>query len=484
MCIIKITSEYIEQKGGIEAYLDAQQHIGSLRFLTCGSVDDGKSTLIGRLLHDSSQICDDQLLTLRNDSKKYFGHSSNKLNLALLVDGLQDEREQGITIDVAYRYFSTQKRRFIIADAPGHEQYTRNMVTGASTSDLAILLIDARKGVREQTKRHSFICILLGIRYFIIVVNKMDLVDFSDNIFKKIQEDYLIFISKFVVDVKNYFIPLSALNGDNIIMRSRNMSWYDGKTLLDILENVDVMDLKDKLEVSHVLRFPVQYIIKHADLDFRGYAGTVASGKIQVGQLVKIFPSGIISKIDRIVTFNGDCQEAYVGESITLVLADDIDISRGDLIVDVNEELNIVYSAQVDIVWMSETELLVGQIFTIKVAGKKNRARVENIQYRINVSTFDRCITDSLSLNSIGLVDLVFDEPLMLDKYLDNRITGSFILIDTLSNNTVGAGMVRELSTKNCGKKNDVHADFELALNSLICRYYPHWGVRNLLKGK
>ncbi|AKC60338.1 sulfate adenylyltransferase subunit CysN [Blochmannia endosymbiont of Camponotus (Colobopsis) obliquus] len=476
---MNITKQQIKQQGGIRAYLYAQQYNKLLRFLTCGSVDDGKSTLIGRLLHDTNQICDDQLLKLYNDSKRLGYCDDTKLDLALLLDGLQDEQAQGITIDVAYRYFFTSKRKFIIADTPGHEQYTRNMVTGASTSDAAILLIDVRKGLREQTKRHSFISILLGISYLVVVVNKMDLVNYNHDLFEKIKQDYLIFVNQLSVNINIVFIPLSALNGDNVIKKSSNMSWYHGSTLLDILENIDLTNCPGK-QKSYALRFPVQYIIRRSDLDFRGYSGSIASGKICVGQLIKILPSKIISKVDRIITVNGDCKEAWAGEAITLTLADNVDLSRGDLVIDKNEILHAVSCVIVDVVWMSEQALVVGQVFDIKVANKISYAFVKNIQYQINIVTLDRHVVDSLPLNGIGSVELCFDEPLFLDMYSDNKITGGIIFIDRLSNVTVGIGMVRKLLIKDCDKQSNIYTDFELALNSLVCHYYPHWGARNL----
>ena len=317
-----IIAQQIADQGGVEAWLHAQQHKSLLRFLTCGSVDDGKSTLIGRLLHDTRQIYEDQLSTLHNDSKRH-GTQGEKLDLALLVDGLQAEREQGITIDVAYRYFSTEKRKFIIADTPGHEQYTRNMATGASTCDLAILLIDARKGVLDQTRRHSFISTLLGIKHLVVAVNKMDLVDYSQQTFEEIKQSYLDFAEQLPGDLDIRFVPLSALEGENVAAPSAAMNWYSGPTLLDVLETVEVQRVVEQ----QPMRFPVQYV-NRPNLDFRGYAGTLASGVVQVGQRVKVLPSGVESAIARIVTFDGDLQQASAGEAITLVLKDEIDISR------------------------------------------------------------------------------------------------------------------------------------------------------------
>ncbi|AHF73383.1 sulfate adenylyltransferase subunit 1 [Candidatus Sodalis pierantonius str. SOPE] len=470
-------AQQIAEQGGVEAYLHAQQHKSLLRFLTCGSVDDGKSTLIGRLLHDTRQIYEDQLSTLHTDSKR-LGTQGDKLDLALLVDGLQAEREQGITIDVAYRYFSTEKRKFIIADTPGHEQYTCNMATGASTCDLAILLIDARKGVLDQTRRHSFISTLLGIRHLVVAVNKMDLVAFGQQVFERIRQDYLRFAEQLPVDLNITFVPLSALEGDNVAAPATHMPWYAGPTLLDVLETVEVVNLNER----QPMRFPVQYV-NRPNLDFRGYAGTVAAGVVQVGQAVQVLPSGVTSTISRIVTFDGDLPEAWAGEAVTLVLADEVDISRGDLLVDASETLPAVHNAQVDVVWMTDQPLVAGQSFDIKIAGKKTRARVYNIQYQVDINTLTQCVADSLPLNGIGLVELVFDEPMILDKYADNPTTGGMIFIDRLSNVTVGAGMVRQ-PLQDVYREPGPYGEFELALNALVRRHFPHWGARDLLGGK
>ncbi|WP_263063570.1 sulfate adenylyltransferase subunit CysN [Dickeya dadantii] len=470
-------AKQIADQGGVEAYLHAQQNKSLLRFLTCGSVDDGKSTLIGRLLHDTRQIYEDQLSTLHNDSKR-LGTQGEKLDLALLVDGLQAEREQGITIDVAYRYFSTEKRKFIIADTPGHEQYTRNMATGASTCELAILLIDARKGVLDQTRRHSFIATLLGIRHLVVAVNKMDLVGYQQAVFDQFKQDYLDFAGQLPTDLDITFVPISALDGDNVATPSTTMSWYHGPTLLDVLETVNV----SSRSLSQPMRFPVQYV-NRPNLDFRGYAGTVASGVVRVGQRVKVLPSGVESSVSRIVTFDGDQQQAQAGEAVTLVLSSEVDISRGDLLVGSEETLQPVRSAKVDVVWMAEQPLVPGQSYDIKIAGKKTRARVENIDYQVEINTLTQQVTESLPLNGIGLVELTFDEPLVLDKYQHNAVIGGMIFIDRLSNVTVGAGLVREpveLEEAEAGN----YSAFELELNALIRRHFPHWGARDLLGGK
>ncbi|HEX4502014.1 MAG TPA: sulfate adenylyltransferase subunit CysN [Scandinavium sp.] len=471
-------AQQIADEGGVEAYLHAQQHKSLLRFLTCGSVDDGKSTLIGRLLHDTRQIYEDQLSSLHNDSKRH-GTQGEKLDLALLVDGLQAEREQGITIDVAYRYFSTEKRKFIIADTPGHEQYTRNMATGASTCDLAILLMDARKGVLDQTRRHSFISTLLGIKHLVVAVNKMDLVEYSEAKFNEIRDAYLTFAAQLPGELDIRFVPLSALEGDNVASQSDKMPWYSGPTLLEVLETVEIKRVVE----GQPLRFPVQYV-NRPNLDFRGYAGTLASGTVSVGQRVKVLPSGVESAVARIVTFDGDLQQAAAGEAITLVLKDEIDISRGDLLVDVNENIAAVQSASVDVVWMAEQPLQPGQSYEIKIAGKKTRARVDGVQYQVDINNLTQREVTSLPLNGIGLVDVTFDEPLVLDKYQQNPVTGGLIFIDRLTNVTVGAGMVREPHEQTTAVNNGDFSAFELELNALVRKHFPHWGARDLLGGK
>lgn len=471
-----VIAQQIAEQGGVEAWLTAQQHKSLLRFLTCGSVDDGKSTLIGRLLHDTRQIYEDQLSSLHNDSKRH-GTQGEKLDLALLVDGLQAEREQGITIDVAYRYFSTEKRKFIIADTPGHEQYTRNMATGASTCDLAILLMDARKGVLDQTRRHSFISTLLGIKHLVVAVNKMDLVDYSEETFNRIREEYLTFAEQLPGNLDIRFVPLSALEGDNVASQSASMPWYTGPTLLEMLETVQIQRVVE----TQSMRFPVQYV-NRPNLDFRGFSGTVASGTVQVGQRVKVLPSGVESTVARIVTFDGDLPEAGAGEAVTLVLKDEIDISRGDLLVDVSETLAAVQGASVDVVWMAEQPLTAGQSYDIKIAGKKTRARVDGIQYQVDINNLTQRDVNELPLNGIGLVDFTFDEPLVLDPYQQNPVTGGLIVIDRLTNVTVGAGMVREPNAQ--AAVSAEFSAFELELNALVRKHFPHWGARDLLGGK
>ncbi|VEB01782.1 sulfate adenylyltransferase [Klebsiella pneumoniae] len=377
-----------------------------------------KSTLIGRLLHDTRQIYEDQLSSLHNDSKRH-GTQGEKLDLALLVDGLQASASRASSSTWPIATSQPEKRKFIIADTPGHEQYTRNMATGASTCDLAILLIDARKGVLDQTRRHSFISTLLGIKHLVVAVNKMDLVEFSEARFNEIREDYLTFAEQLPGNLDIRFVPLSALEGDNVASQSANMPWYSGPTLLEVLETVEIQRVVE----SQPLRFPVQYV-NRPNLDFRGFSGTVASGTVQVGQRLKVLPSGVESSVARIVTFDGDLQEAAAGEAITLVLKDEIDISRGDLLVDAQASLPAVQSASIDVVWMAEQPLTPGQSYDIKIAGKKTRARVDAIRYQVDINNLTQREVESLPLNGIGLVELTFDEPLVLDPYQQNPVTG------------------------------------------------------------
>lgn len=443
-----------------------------LKFLTCGSVDDGKSTLIGRLLHDTKHIYDDQLSSLKKDSKRH-GTQGKNIDLALIVDGLQSEREQGITIDVAYRYFSTEKRKFIIADTPGHEQYTRNMVTGASTCDLSIILIDAKKGLSEQTCRHSFISALLGIQYLIVAVNKMDLVDYNETTFLNIKKNFLLFAKKLSKNLKIFFVPISALTGENIVFTSQLMPWYKNNTLLYLLETLEI---KDNIDLKEI-RFPVQYV-NRPNSNFRGYSGTVFSGTIQVGQLIKILPINITSYVSRILISNQDLKVAHVGQSITIVLKDEIDISRGDFFVNVNSDLTPCQEAIVDVVWMSDDALKIGQSYNIKLSGQKTRAYVKEILFQINVNTLVKNKVNTLKLNSIGRIKLVFSEKILFDDYKVNKFTGNLIFIDFLKNNTVGAGMIhKSLENKNI-VFSDKMKDFELDLYNLILKYFPHWNIK------
>lgn len=460
------------QLHGVKEYLALQQNKGLLRFLTCGSVDDGKSTLIGRLLHDSAQIYEDQLASLKSDSAK-MGTTDEAIDLALLVDGLQAEREQGITIDVAYRYFSSEKRKFIIADTPGHEQYTRNMATGASTCDLAVILVDARYGVQTQTKRHAFIASLLGLRHFVVAVNKMDLVGFDQTVFEKIQTDFTEFVKDFG-DLDIHYVPLSALNGDNVVNRSTQCDWYKGGTLLELLETIDTQRELSDLPV----RFPVQYVLR-PNLDFRGFSGTLASGIIKVGDELVALPSGKRSKIERIVTFDGDLQEAVAGQAITITLEDEIDISRGDLLAHPATAPEVANHIVADMVWMDEKPLQIGQLYDVKVAGKKTQAVVSEIEYITDVNTLERSAASSLSLNTIARVKLDLTESIVLDAYSLVRDTGGMILIDRLSNATVAAAMV--VSGHQGDKQtNTEFSAFEVEFNTLVRKHFPHWNARDI----
>lgn len=446
-----------------------------LKFLTCGSVDDGKSTLIGRLLHDTKQIYDDQLFSLKSDSKRH-GTQGNDIDLALVVDGLQSEREQGITIDVAYRYFSTHKRKFIIADTPGHEQYTRNMVTGASTCNLSILLVDARKGLSKQTYRHSFISSLLGIKNFVVAINKMDSVDYKKEIFTNIKKKFLFFSKKLPDDLNIFFIPISALVGENVVFKRNLMPWYNGLTLLNFLETIEIKNSTR----SEDIRFLVQYI-NRPNSDFRGYSGILLSGTICVGQAIKILPENINSHIARIVTFDKDLKQAESGESITIVLTDEIDINRGDFFVNIDSFLQPSQESIIDIVWMTNNALSIGQSYNIKLSGKKIRVFIKEILFKIDINTFKKIKTNSLSLNSIGRVKVLFSEPMIFDSYNKNRMTGNMIFIDLLTNITVGAGMIIK-SSHNKEKKFSNDQNFESDFYDFISKYFPHWNIPKLLK--
>jgi bifunctional enzyme CysN/CysC len=424
----------------IEAYLAEHERKDLLRFLTCGSVDDGKSTLIGRLLHDSKMIYEDQLASLEADSTTV-GHAGDQVDLALLMDGLKSEREQGITIDVAYRYFSTAKRKFIIADTPGHEQYTRNMVTGASTCQLAIILIDARHGVLAQTKRHSYIASLLGIRNVVVAVNKMDLVDWSEERFDAICEEYRDF-SKGLDLLDPYFLPMSALLGDNVVDRSEHLPWFDGPTLMQHIETVDVeagVDLDN-------FRMPVQMVIR-PDLDFRGFAGTIASGVLRPGDQVVSLPSGVGSTVDRIVTFDGDLDVAGPGRAVVVTLTDEIDVSRGDLLVKKDHAPLRAHDVDATIVWMAEGEMEPGRQYLLQSSNGLSNAVVRAIHHRVDINTLEEEPASTLGLNDIARCAVSSDRELLFDPYRTNRHTGSFILVDRLTNATVAAGMIVGAST-------------------------------------
>ena len=419
----------------IDAYLKAHENKSLLRFITCGSVDDGKSTLIGRLLYETKMIFEDQLTALEQDSKKV-GTQGENIDFALLVDGLAAEREQGITIDVAYRFFATEHRKFIVADTPGHEQYTRNMATGASTADLAVLLIDARQGVLTQTKRHTFIASQLGVRHIVLAVNKMDLVDYSENVFNEIVEDFKAFAAQ--LDIPNlHAIPVSALVGDNVVDGSRFMPWYEGPSLLGYLEGVDV----EAEETSLPFRMPVQWV-NRPDLDFRGYAGRIAGGIIRTGDDIRVLPSGKQSKIARIVTMDSDLDEAVSGQSVTLTLTDEIDISRGDVIATSETPPEISDQFDTTIIWLSEEPMLPGRSYRMKTSSRLVSATVNAPKHKTDVNTLQKLPAKTLQLNEIGNCTLAVDRPIAFDSYAENRQTGSFILIDRMTNNTVGMGMI------------------------------------------
>lgn len=419
----------------IQQFLDHDQQKDLLRLLTAGSVDDGKSTLIGRLLFDSKKLYVDHLAALERDSKR-IGHAGGDIDYALLLDGLKAEREQGITIDVAYRYFSTNKRKFIIADTPGHEQYTRNMVTGASTANLAIILIDARKGVITQTKRHSFLVSLLGIKHVVVAVNKMDLMDYSQEVFESICRDYENFSAQLdLPDV--HFFPLSALKGDNVVEKSTMMPWYQGRSLLDFLETVHVSSDRNFDD----MRYPVQFV-NRPDIHFRGFAATVASGIIKQGEEVMVLPSGQKSRIKEIVTYEGSLKEAFPPQSVTITLEDEIDASRGDLFVYPDNLPQVTQHIDAHLVWMDEQDMDRDMQFFIKQANNVTRAFIDNIHYRIDVNSLERNSIEAFRLNDIGRVEITTAKPLFIDPYKRNRITGSFILIDPITHNTCAVGMI------------------------------------------
>ena len=425
----------------ILGYLKQHENKDLLRFLTCGNVDDGKSTLIGRLLYDSKLIYEDQLQAVTRDSKKV-GTTGDAPDLALLVDGLQAEREQGITIDVAYRYFSTEKRKFIIADTPGHEQYTRNMATGASTCDLAIILIDARYGVQTQTRRHTYIASLLGIKNIVVAINKMDLVEFSETRFNEIQADYAKFVSQLGARKPSniIFTPISALNGDNVVNVSEHTPWYTGETLMGTLESVQI----NRETIKRDFRFPVQYV-NRPNLDFRGFAGTIALGEIHVGDKIIALPSGKASTVKEIVTFDGNLERAFAGQAVTLTLNDEIDVSRGNMLVRADQGVPTISRAvKATVVWMADQPLVLGKLYNIKIGTQTVPAKVTAIHYRTNVNTLEQMQVESLELNAIANVTVEFDAPVVFDRYQDSRYTGSFIFIDRLNNVTIGAGMVEE----------------------------------------
>ncbi len=468
----------------IESYLKEHENKDMLRFLTCGSVDDGKSTLIGRMLYDSKMIFDDQLASAESESKKY-GTTGEKIDMALLVDGLQSEREQGITIDVAYRFFATENRKFIIADTPGHEQYTRNMVTGASTADVAIILIDARKGILIQTRRHSFIVNLLGIEHVIVAINKMDLVDFSQDIFEEIKQAYGNLSNE--LGIKNtYYIPLSALDGDNVVDKSTKTPWYDDKPLLELL---DTMDISKEIKEDD-FRFPVQYV-NRSNLDFRGFCGTIASGSVKVGDEITVLPSGKTTKIKSIIN-SGDItesnrdaisSEAYAPMAITITTEDEVDISRGDMLVHAKALPRVSNNLKVMLVWMDETPMQVGKTYDVKRGTSVMPGVVEHINYKVDVNTYERTKVEQLELNDIASCKIVLTRPIAADKYKDNRQTGSFIIVDRITNNTVGAGMIVDVAKRDEDSSVKVHREYteaEIALNKYIRENFPEWNCKEV----
>ncbi|SFM20774.1 sulfate adenylyltransferase subunit CysN [Halopseudomonas yangmingensis] len=440
----------------ILAYLAQHERKELLRFLTCGNVDDGKSTLIGRLLHDSKMIYEDHMEAITKDSKKV-GTTGEEVDLALLVDGLQAEREQGITIDVAYRYFSTTKRKFIIADTPGHEQYTRNMATGASTCDLAIILIDARYGVQTQTRRHSFIASLLGIKHIVVAVNKMDLKDFDQGVFEQICADYREFAKGLELLDGNsvQFVPMSALKGDNVVNRSERSPWYTGQTLMEILESVEIAADRNLTD----LRFPVQ-LVSRPNLNFRGFAGTIASGVVHKGDELVALPSGKSSRVKSIVTYDGELESAGPGQAVTLTLEDEIDISRGDLLTHVDNRAVLGDQFEATLVWMAEQPMQPGRKYDIKRATSYSPGSFTRIVHRIDVNTLEQQSAGELALNEIARVELSLERPIAFDDYQSNRTTGAFIVIDRMTNGTVGAGMIvaKGLIGQNTGSKHGTSA--------------------------
>jgi len=468
----------------IELYLKKHENKDMLRFLTCGSVDDGKSTLIGRMLYDSKMIFDDQLSAVKSESKKY-GTTGEKMDMALLVDGLQSEREQGITIDVAYRFFATDNRKFIIADTPGHEQYTRNMVTGASTADVAIILIDARKGILTQTRRHSFIVSLLGIQHVIVAINKMDLVKFSKKTYDEIKDAYGQLAKELKIQ-NTYYIPLSALDGDNVVNKSEYTPWFKGKTLLNLLDTMDI----SKEQKSENFRLPVQYV-NRPNYDFRGFCGTIASGSVKVGDDITILPSGNITKVKSIIN-SGDiteknnyitCKEAYAPMAITMTTEEEIDISRGDIIVHTENMPRVSNSLKVMLVWMKEQPMDLERNYDIKIASSVVVGSFEHINYKIDINTYERIKVHKLNLNDIASCKMLLTRPVAVDAYKENRATGSFIVIDRITNDTVGAGMIvgvsrREEDASKLIEKN--YTDAEKALNQYIRENFPEWECKKV----
>ena len=450
----------------IEKYLKQHEKKSLLRFITCGSVDDGKSTVIGRLLYESKMLFEDQLAAIENDSKKW-GTQGGDIDFALLVDGLAAEREQGITIDVAYRFFSTDRRKFIVADTPGHEQYTRNMITGASTADVAVILIDARKGVLTQTRRHSYLVSLIGIRKVVLAINKMDLVDYSQKVFDKINEEYRAFAAQIGLnDITS--IPLSGLKGDNMLVASEKTPWYHGPTLMGFLETCEVDDTRLQKEA---FRMPVQWV-NRPNLDFRGFAGVVTSGTIKPGDRIVAQPSGKESKVARIVTFNGDLPVAVAGQSITLTLEDEIDISRGDVLSHAEAPAEVADQFEASLVWMTDEPMLPGRPYLMKIGTQTVTASITEPKYKINVNTMEHLAAKQLGVNEIGVVNLALDRQIAFDAYKANRDTGGFILINRMTNNTVGAGMLN-FALRRSHNLRMQHVDVDKALRSQLKNQRP-----------
>lgn len=455
----------------IETYLQTHENKDLLRLLTCGSVDDGKSTLIGRLLFDSQLIYDDQMSAIMKDSQKY-NTTNQAFDLALLVDGLQSEREQGITIDVAYRYFSTEKRKFIIADTPGHEQYTRNMVTGASTCNLAIVMVDAREGIKTQTRRHSFICSLLGIRHIIVAVNKMDLVNYRQDIYRGIKNAYRHMVSSFgFKEIR--FVPISALHGDNVVTLSTNMDWYPGSPLMKLLETV-------KIEQQHnttKFRFPVQYV-NRPNANFRGFCGTVASGEVRLGATITALPSGKQARVCSIYTYDGELSSAKAGQAITIRLDQEIDISRGDMLVSSDNHPTIGRSMSAQLVWMNEDQLKLEKEYLFKFSNNTIPGYFNKIEYNIDINTLEKN-TDktTLNLNEIAKTNINLLESIVIDSYCELPKTGSFIVIDRISNLTVAAGMIDHALECSLVKPR-IYSKQDKALNEFIRTNYPEWGCK------
>ncbi|WP_061013135.1 sulfate adenylyltransferase subunit CysN [Photobacterium leiognathi] len=458
----------------IKAYLKVHENKDLLRFITCGNVDDGKSTLIGRLLFDSKLIYEDQMAAIEKDSQK-FNTTNEAFDLALLVDGLQSEREQGITIDVAYRYFSTDKRKFIIADTPGHEQYTRNMVTGASTCDLAIVIVDARYGIQTQTRRHSYICNLLGIKHIIVAINKMDLMDYSQEVYQQIKADYREMAKDFSIDDIR-FVPISALIGDNVVTPSEHMDWYPGATLMKLLETVKVAQDKN---LEH-MRFPVQYV-NRPNLNFRGFCGTLASGIVQVGDEITALPSGKKSKIKTIFTYDGELLSAQPGQAITLTLEDEIDISRGDMLVHTGLEPTLTNKVDAHIVWMDDNSLRTNKEFIFKFATKSCTGKISSLLHKVDINTLQTHAenNESLALNEIALASIVLTDQIAVDRYQELQQTGSFIIIDRNTNITVGAGMVNYIVIEK-QHNHRIYSQSEKELNIYIRKHFPEWNCEEI----